>query len=212
MYHELRKRGTRVIAKDVSRFGEERTRAGSRKTTMPDELKVMSARAVKSAVIAVAQWFSEHGGCEVAFDFAPVGALEKKIADGERADVVILSDVAIGEYSIHGPHHLRDALRARPHQYRRVRSRRRSSDRISRRRKHFARCCCRRRKFQCRMSLSAAPLRFICRSCSRAWELRRRLSRNSCAARVAATLPSESHEARPRSASPSSAKFSRYAE
>ena len=69
---------------------------------MPDELKVMSARAVKSAVSAVAQGFSEHAGCRVAFDFAPVGALEKKIVDGERADVVILSDAAIGKLDAAG--------------------------------------------------------------------------------------------------------------
>ena len=64
---------------------------------MPDKLKVLSARAVKSAVSAVAQGFSRSHECEFEFDFAPVGAIEKKIADGERADVVILSDAAIGK-------------------------------------------------------------------------------------------------------------------
>jgi len=62
---------------------------------MPEQLKVMSARAVKSAVGALAAQFSQKTGCAVVFDFAPVGALEKKLAAGESADVVILSAAAI---------------------------------------------------------------------------------------------------------------------
>lgn len=62
---------------------------------MPNELKVLSARAVKAAVSAVAQRFSHDTGCAMAFDFAPVGAIEKKLAEGARGDVVILSESAI---------------------------------------------------------------------------------------------------------------------
>jgi molybdate transport system substrate-binding protein len=62
---------------------------------MHTELKVMSARAVKSPVSAIAAEFSRAGGCTVQFDFAPVGTLESKLAAGEVADLVILSQPAI---------------------------------------------------------------------------------------------------------------------
>jgi molybdate transport system substrate-binding protein len=62
---------------------------------MPDTLKILSARAVKSAVAALAQKYSAETGNVVVCDFAPVGAVEKKLAEGESADVVIVSDTAI---------------------------------------------------------------------------------------------------------------------
>jgi molybdate transport system substrate-binding protein len=62
---------------------------------MPDELRLMSARAVKSAVSALAEKFTQQTGCAVDFDFAPVGTLEKKLAAGERTDALILSLSAI---------------------------------------------------------------------------------------------------------------------
>ncbi|MGZ5867804.1 MAG: molybdate ABC transporter substrate-binding protein [Xanthobacteraceae bacterium] len=62
---------------------------------MPNEIKVLSARAVKSAVSAIAEDFTRASGCAVMFDFAPVGAIEKKLANGERGDVVILSTMAV---------------------------------------------------------------------------------------------------------------------
>jgi molybdate transport system substrate-binding protein len=62
---------------------------------MSDGLKVLSARAVKSAVGAIAQDFMRENACAVTCDFAPVGAIEKKLAGGESADVIILSDAAI---------------------------------------------------------------------------------------------------------------------
>lgn len=62
---------------------------------MAAELKVMSARAVKSAVSKLAQEFSRANGCAVTCDFAPVGAVEQKLAAGAPADVVILSSSAI---------------------------------------------------------------------------------------------------------------------
>jgi molybdate transport system substrate-binding protein len=62
---------------------------------MQTELKVMSARAVKSAVSAIAAEFTRVSGCTVAFDFAPVGTLENRLAAGEVADIVILSKSAI---------------------------------------------------------------------------------------------------------------------
>ena len=64
---------------------------------MQAELKVMSARAVKSAVSTIAEGFLRESGCKVAFEFAPVGTLENKIAAGGMADVVILSEQAIAK-------------------------------------------------------------------------------------------------------------------
>jgi molybdate transport system substrate-binding protein len=58
-------------------------------------LQVMSARAVKSAVSALAQEFSRASGHTVTCEFAPVGALEQKLAAGAKPDVVILSSAAI---------------------------------------------------------------------------------------------------------------------
>jgi molybdate transport system substrate-binding protein len=62
---------------------------------MAADLTVMSARAVKAAVSAAAQRFSSAAGRRVTFEFAPVGALEKKLLDGARCDAVILSSSAI---------------------------------------------------------------------------------------------------------------------
>jgi molybdate transport system substrate-binding protein len=62
---------------------------------MRSELKVLSARAVKSAVSAIAGDFSRATGCRTTFDFAPVGTLEDRIAAGETADVVVLSERSI---------------------------------------------------------------------------------------------------------------------
>jgi ABC-type molybdate transport system substrate-binding protein len=56
---------------------------------------LLSARAVKSAVTALSQRYSAATGVRVECDFAPVGAVEKKLADDAHADAVILSDVAI---------------------------------------------------------------------------------------------------------------------
>src|SRR5215218_5654782 len=69
---------------------------------MTGHLAVMSARAVKSAVSALAQEFSRSSGHPVAFEFAPVGALEKRLADGAVPDVVILSSSAIAAAAASG--------------------------------------------------------------------------------------------------------------
>lgn len=69
---------------------------------MQTELKVMSARAGKSAVSAIAADFSRASGCAVTFDFAPVGTLENKLAAGESADVIILSQPAIDKLTSAG--------------------------------------------------------------------------------------------------------------
>jgi molybdate transport system substrate-binding protein len=60
-------------------------------------VKIMSARAVKSAVGAIATQFARANGHDVLFDFAPVGTLEAKLAAGERADLIILSTPALNK-------------------------------------------------------------------------------------------------------------------
>jgi len=59
------------------------------------EIHVMSAGAVKVAVTELAKDFQKEKGHEVKFTFATVGALQQKIAAGERADLFIMSDTAI---------------------------------------------------------------------------------------------------------------------
>ena len=58
-------------------------------------LKVLSARAVHVAVNALAADFSRDTGCKTGIAFAPVGALQDRLAAGERADVLILSVAGI---------------------------------------------------------------------------------------------------------------------
>jgi molybdate transport system substrate-binding protein len=59
------------------------------------EIKVMSPGAVQPAVAGLAEAFQRETGHEIKFTFDNVGALQKKIEAGERADIYILSDVAI---------------------------------------------------------------------------------------------------------------------
>jgi molybdate transport system substrate-binding protein len=62
---------------------------------MPSDLKIMSARAVMSAVRPLGERFAAGHGIGISFEFAPVGALEDRLAAGEQADVVILSVAGI---------------------------------------------------------------------------------------------------------------------
>jgi len=59
------------------------------------KLKVMCARSMHKAVETLTRDFAERTGHEVALDFGTVGALQAKIADGESADVIVLSLPAI---------------------------------------------------------------------------------------------------------------------
>lgn len=69
---------------------------------MAAKLKIMSARAVKAPVSALAASFSNTQGCEFDFEFAPVGTIEDKLAAEETADVIILSQPAIGKLAASG--------------------------------------------------------------------------------------------------------------
>src|SRR5204863_2378568 len=62
-----------------------------------EAMKVMSARAVTEAVKPLAAQFTRATGIPVAFVFAPVGGVRKRLADGEATDIVILSASAIAE-------------------------------------------------------------------------------------------------------------------
>jgi molybdate transport system substrate-binding protein len=61
------------------------------------EVKVMSARAVMAPVKACAAVFAQQRDVTFAFDFAPVGTIEEKLARGETADTIILSRSAIAK-------------------------------------------------------------------------------------------------------------------
>jgi molybdate transport system substrate-binding protein len=66
------------------------------------EIAVLSAGAVKSIVTELAEAFRQETGHTVKFTFAPVGALREKLASGEPADVVIMSDTAIEQLAAQG--------------------------------------------------------------------------------------------------------------
>lgn len=61
------------------------------------KLKVMCARSMHVAVGALGGAFAQASGHALDFDFGTVGALQDKIAAGERADVLILSQSMIGK-------------------------------------------------------------------------------------------------------------------
>jgi molybdate transport system substrate-binding protein len=61
------------------------------------EITVLSAGAVKAAVVDLAEAFRRETGHSVKFTFATVGVLQQKVAAGEAADLLIMSDGAIEE-------------------------------------------------------------------------------------------------------------------
>jgi len=61
------------------------------------EIKVMSAGAVKSMVAALSAEFEAETGNKLNLNFGTAGSLRERIKNGEVADLVILSESAIGE-------------------------------------------------------------------------------------------------------------------
>jgi len=59
------------------------------------KLKVFCARSMTHAVTELANAFTRETGHEVDIDFGPVGTLQKKLAAGETADVLILGQPAM---------------------------------------------------------------------------------------------------------------------
>src|SRR2546429_8098781 len=66
------------------------------------EIKVLSAGAVRSVVSDLAEAFRRETGHTVTLTFGTVGALRQKLAAGEPADVLILTDVAIDDLARQG--------------------------------------------------------------------------------------------------------------
>jgi molybdate transport system substrate-binding protein len=68
---------------------------GSSGTAGADEVKVLSAGAVRSIITDLAEAFRSETGHTVALTFGTVGVVRQKLAAGEPADVVIMTDAAI---------------------------------------------------------------------------------------------------------------------
>ena len=60
-------------------------------------LKIMCARSMTTAVNALAGKFTRASGKKLDITFATVGALQAKLAAGERADILILGAPAIAK-------------------------------------------------------------------------------------------------------------------
>src|SRR5579871_2311693 len=61
------------------------------------DVKVLAALAVQDALDPLAAQFSRTRGAAVRVDYSTVGAIRKRLAGGERADVVVLTADAIDE-------------------------------------------------------------------------------------------------------------------
>ena len=66
-------------------------------TACAAEVKVLAALAVQDALGPLAARFSSRHGHAVQVAYSTVGAIRKRLADGERADVVVLTSEAIDE-------------------------------------------------------------------------------------------------------------------
>lgn len=66
-------------------------------TAAPVKISVYSAGAARSGMTSLAEAFFKETGYEVNLTFAPVGAIVKRLADGEMADIVVLTDRALEE-------------------------------------------------------------------------------------------------------------------
>jgi molybdate transport system substrate-binding protein len=67
-----------------------------------DELKVLSAGAVRAIVTELAQAFQQETGHTVTLSFGTVGVTRGKLASAEPVDVVIMTDVAIDDVARQG--------------------------------------------------------------------------------------------------------------
>ena len=67
-----------------------------------NELKVLSAGAVKGGVAQLAAAFERTAGTRVTIDFAPANELRDRIAAGEAADVLIMPQAMLGELAKQG--------------------------------------------------------------------------------------------------------------
>src|SRR5512134_3204996 len=65
---------------------------------MSDELKVLSAGAVKTGVAQVVKAFERETGARVAIEFNTAPELRKRVAAGETADVIVAPPAAMDEF------------------------------------------------------------------------------------------------------------------
>jgi molybdate transport system substrate-binding protein len=68
---------------------------GGSRAAEASEVKVLSAGAVRSIITDLAEAFRSETGHTVTFTFGTVGVVRQKLAAGEAADVVIMTDAAI---------------------------------------------------------------------------------------------------------------------
>ncbi len=61
------------------------------------DIKVLAALAVQDALDPLAARFAHANGAAVHIDYSTVGAIRKRLAGGEHADVVVLTSEAIGD-------------------------------------------------------------------------------------------------------------------
>ncbi len=64
---------------------------------MPAELKLLSSTAMKTTMDELVAPFARASGCSVIASYAPSGQIAKRIADGESADLAIVTGPAIDD-------------------------------------------------------------------------------------------------------------------
>jgi molybdate transport system substrate-binding protein len=69
---------------------------------MADKLKVLCARSMTAAGNAIADEFTRATGTETDITFGTVGALQTRLANGERADVLVLGSPAVAKLEQEG--------------------------------------------------------------------------------------------------------------
>lgn len=74
----------------------------SASTARADEVKVLSAGAMRSIVTDLAESFKRETGHTVAMTFGTVGQTRQKLTSGEPVDVVIMTDAAIDDVARQG--------------------------------------------------------------------------------------------------------------
>src|SRR5262245_1283641 len=66
-------------------------------SSLAAEVKVLAALAVQDALNPLVARFSAERGHAVQVGYSTVGAIRRRLADGEKADVVVLTSEAIAE-------------------------------------------------------------------------------------------------------------------
>jgi molybdate transport system substrate-binding protein len=75
---------------------------GSYGTAAAADLDVLSAGAVKSALVVVLPTFETKLGTKITSEFSPVGPILKRLAEGAKPDIIVLSAEAMAEAEAKG--------------------------------------------------------------------------------------------------------------